>query len=204
MKLSPRPSVSKAASFHSDLDSAYDPSDDGSYGVDVIKDVLSSASVSSISDEETSESSASDLEKDTEGFVDPFPDFQWMTTEEPHRSRRMAILKAHPEVSPFLLNSGNSKLMIGPEPHGTYKMDIPNSPFRALFPNSPILYPPQYLSISLDFPPHCLYPRWDIKPKHLLGNPRNHPQSSFQIYTRKQDAGYLVERFYWGTLRYGI
>jgi sphingolipid delta-4 desaturase len=32
-------------------------------------------------------------------FVDPFPDFLWMTTEEPHRSRRMAILKAHPEVS---------------------------------------------------------------------------------------------------------
>ncbi|WWC65107.1 uncharacterized protein I303_107721 [Kwoniella dejecticola CBS 10117] len=26
------------------------------------------------------------------------PDFLWMTTEEPHRSRRMAILKAHPEV----------------------------------------------------------------------------------------------------------
>ncbi|GFZ48150.1 Dihydroceramide delta(4)-desaturase [Saitozyma sp. JCM 24511] len=32
------------------------------------------------------------------GFVDPFPDFLWMTTEEPHRSRRMAILRAHPEV----------------------------------------------------------------------------------------------------------
>jgi len=31
-------------------------------------------------------------------FEDPFPDFLWMTTEEPHRSRRMAILKAHPEV----------------------------------------------------------------------------------------------------------
>ncbi|WVQ95508.1 hypothetical protein IAU59_002605 [Kwoniella sp. CBS 9459] len=26
------------------------------------------------------------------------PDFLWMTTEEPHRSRRIAILKAHPEV----------------------------------------------------------------------------------------------------------
>jgi hypothetical protein len=33
-----------------------------------------------------------------EGFVDPLPDFMWMTTEEPHRSRRMAILRAHPEV----------------------------------------------------------------------------------------------------------
>lgn len=26
-------------------------------------------------------------------------DFLWTMTEEPHRSRRMAILKAHPEVS---------------------------------------------------------------------------------------------------------
>jgi Sphingolipid Delta4-desaturase (DES) len=26
-------------------------------------------------------------------------DFLWLMTEEPHRSRRMAILKAHPEVS---------------------------------------------------------------------------------------------------------
>lgn len=25
-------------------------------------------------------------------------DFLWLMTEEPHRSRRMAILKAHPEV----------------------------------------------------------------------------------------------------------
>lgn len=30
-------------------------------------------------------------------------DFLWIMTEEPHRSRRMAILKAHPEVrlSPY-------------------------------------------------------------------------------------------------------
>lgn len=26
-------------------------------------------------------------------------DFLWLMTEEPHRSRRMAIMKAHPEVS---------------------------------------------------------------------------------------------------------
>jgi len=28
-------------------------------------------------------------------------DFLWMMTEEPHRSRRKAIMKAHPEVSSF-------------------------------------------------------------------------------------------------------
>ena len=30
--------------------------------------------------------------------MDP-KDFLWLMTEEPHRSRRMAIMKAHPEVS---------------------------------------------------------------------------------------------------------
>lgn len=29
-------------------------------------------------------------------------DFLWLMTEEPHRSRRMAIMKAHPEVRPML------------------------------------------------------------------------------------------------------
>jgi hypothetical protein len=54
---------------------------------------------------ETARSAASGV-RDASGdgeFIDPFPDFQWMTTEEPHRSRRMAILKAHPEVSIPLL-----------------------------------------------------------------------------------------------------
>lgn len=27
-------------------------------------------------------------------------DFFWTYTEEPHRTRRLAIIKAHPEVSP--------------------------------------------------------------------------------------------------------
>ncbi|WVR08595.1 hypothetical protein IAU60_005650 [Kwoniella sp. DSM 27419] len=35
------------------------------------------------------------------------PDFLWMTTEEPHRSRRVAILKAHPEV----------RKLMGPTPY---------------------------------------------------------------------------------------
>lgn len=39
-----------------------------------------------------------------DGYVYPAPpqdpkDFLWLMTEEPHRTRRMAIMKAHPEVS---------------------------------------------------------------------------------------------------------
>lgn len=29
-------------------------------------------------------------------------DFLWTYTEEPHRTRRLAIIKAHPEVTPLL------------------------------------------------------------------------------------------------------
>jgi len=39
------------------------------------------------------------VEEQEKKYDDPYPDFMWMTTEEPHRSRRMAILKAHPEVN---------------------------------------------------------------------------------------------------------
>ncbi|WWD20655.1 hypothetical protein CI109_105131 [Kwoniella shandongensis] len=44
------------------------------------------------------ESVSADEKNTVKEEEDPFPDFLWMTTEEPHRSRRIAILKAHPEV----------------------------------------------------------------------------------------------------------
>ncbi|ORY26581.1 fatty acid desaturase-domain-containing protein [Naematelia encephala] len=55
---------------------------------------LSSISSPNLSSEEEGDtaSEASKIEDD------PFPDFLWMTTEEPHRSRRIAIMKVHPEV----------------------------------------------------------------------------------------------------------
>ena len=34
-------------------------------------------------------------------------DFFWTYTEEPHRTRRMAIIKAHPEVRPPLCSTYN-------------------------------------------------------------------------------------------------
>jgi len=55
----------------------------------------STTSLSSLPSTETETESVEEQEKK---YDDPYPDFLWMTTEEPHRSRRMAILKAHPEV----------------------------------------------------------------------------------------------------------
>ena len=59
----------------------------------------SSASLSSIPSSVSIETETETVEEQEKKYDDPYPDFMWMTTEEPHRSRRMAILKAHPEVS---------------------------------------------------------------------------------------------------------
>ncbi|KAL1635471.1 sphingolipid delta-4 desaturase [Diplodia intermedia] len=57
------------------------------------------------------------------------PDFFWTYTEEPHRTRRMAIIKAHPEASSHPLRSQRSELthallqvtkLCGPEPLTKY------------------------------------------------------------------------------------
>ena len=58
----------------------------------------STTSISSLPSTGTETESVEEQEKK---YDDPYPDFLWMTTEEPHRSRRMAILKAHPEVCRF-------------------------------------------------------------------------------------------------------
>jgi sphingolipid delta-4 desaturase len=56
----------------------------------------SAESTTSLSSLPSTESES--IEDQEKKYDDPYPDFLWMTTEEPHRSRRMAILKAHPEV----------------------------------------------------------------------------------------------------------
>jgi hypothetical protein len=63
----------------------------------------STASLSSIP-------SAESIEDEEKKFDDPYPDFLWMTTEEPHRSRRMAILKAHPEVRLLYARDNRARL----------------------------------------------------------------------------------------------
>ena len=43
-------------------------------------------------------------------------DFLWLMTEEPHRTRRMAIIKAHPEVSIVILTSRTLSIIKLPLP----------------------------------------------------------------------------------------
>jgi hypothetical protein len=50
-------------------------------------------------------------------------DFLWLMTEEPHRSRRMAILKAHPEVRRYafqaaILPHADARVNAGYQAHG--------------------------------------------------------------------------------------
>ncbi|WRT70641.1 uncharacterized protein IL334_007639 [Kwoniella shivajii] len=72
-------------------------------------DTPSTTSSPTLSSYESSEVEISDVHSDIDNVIsaeklkeiermESNPDFLWMTTEEPHRSRRMAILKAHPEV----------------------------------------------------------------------------------------------------------
>ena len=77
-------------------------------GAEVQPPSLRPASVSSDEEDESISEDAAPFAQAGEQWAprkvtqDP-NDFLWQMTEEPHRSRRRAILKAHPEVSPSLL-----------------------------------------------------------------------------------------------------
>lgn len=53
-------------------------------------------------DEHVRDASTSDLQRDP--IEVKYRDFFWSYTEEPHRSRRLAIIKAHPEVRENLVS----------------------------------------------------------------------------------------------------
>ncbi|OCF31786.1 sphingolipid delta-4 desaturase [Kwoniella heveanensis BCC8398] len=96
-----RPSVKRADTDSVDTDpsttsspslSSYDPSDQEMSGDERVTTTLSSSRVG-----KGGVGAAAEVQADVDER-EHNPDFLWMTTEEPHRSRRIAILKAHPEV----------------------------------------------------------------------------------------------------------
>lgn len=82
------------------LTPAADEVEDEEEHVEQLKPVDGIATVSAISAASDAASAASSAASDaaSASTSSSSPDFLWMMTEEPHRSRRLAILRAHPEV----------------------------------------------------------------------------------------------------------
>ena len=118
--------------------------------------------------------------------------FFWTYTEEPHRSRRQAIIKAHPEVrrcsvipnqltipsihvstpsiQPIFTNNSSGR-SIG---NKTLRPRTPNQihcPLRRLPPSMLRLPPPRYLHAVMEIPPHGLRDRSHLQPEPLPGYP---------------------------------
>lgn len=117
-------------------------------------------------------------------------DFFWTYTEEPHRSRRMAIIKAHPEVrlsSEHLyypvnctLQTNRQKLHAGHQAlRARASHEIRCSP-RRIHPNTLRLPLARYTILLMEVLPHSLHNWRHGNPKSLPRYPRNLPQPRFQ------------------------
>ena len=65
--------------------------------------------------------SGGDKRPDSHAFIAPPrdpKDFLWLMTEEPHRSRRAAIMKAHPEVLSLIHHLSGTNFLVGCKTNG--------------------------------------------------------------------------------------
>lgn len=140
-----------------------------------------SASTSTVTTSKKASNGTTTLETKPEGKTDASPlshkeqEFFWTYTEEPHRTRRMAIIKAHPEVlfpsksprnTPTDPSTGNQTLWTG----------APNEirrPLRRLHPNTLRIPPTRHLFLLVEVLPHILHNWRDCQPEPLFGHPRN-------------------------------
>jgi hypothetical protein len=103
--------------------------------------------------------------------------FFWTYTEEPHRTRRMAIIKAHPEVWlvnwPVLFQS--LTIYLG---HQTLRSRTPNQVHRYLRrcpSNNMRLSIARHTILLMEVLPHGLHHWRNSKPELLPRDPRNQP-----------------------------
>jgi hypothetical protein len=108
-------------------------------------------------------------------------DFLWTMTEEPHRSRRMAILKAHPEVE-LALSLKILRLTctaLGHETNGLRAFhEVGCTPSR-IYSTMHCVCTAQYASNSPNFHNRGVCYRGNSKSQPLLSHPRDHAQPCF-------------------------
>jgi Sphingolipid Delta4-desaturase (DES) len=104
-------------------------------------------------------------------------DFFWTYTEEPHRTRRMAIIKAHPEVIPLLspienmekreltLECAGNQALRARAPH-----KVPRPP-RRLYPSARRLQPTKHPVLVSPLLGRCIHHRRNGKPESVPCNP---------------------------------
>lgn len=120
-------------------------------------------------------------------------DFFWTYTEEPHRTRRQEIIKAHPEVKPLnrpltlslsllILISGYKALWPGTLDK-VCRCVGGGSPTGLCFPSS--IHCVLFLAIF----PDSLFGRCDQQSKSVPRDPRNLSQPRFQVAECQSDAG---------------
>ena len=103
-------------------------------------------------------------------------DFFWTYTEEPHRSRRMAIIKAHPEVT--LPSCSNVYHLAYNYPSGPQIMrsratDEVSRRYRGTPSGTLRLSPERYTSPVLVFHPHSIHYWRNIKSESFSRDTRN-------------------------------
>ena len=113
-------------------------------------------------------------------------DFFWSYTEEPHRTRRQAIIKAHPEVSCLGSFRGHSstKFVVGHQTLRARAIDKVHR-LRCRSPSTSLRsMAPKHSYVLSSFLPDRLH-RWrNREPKSLPRHPRNLPQPSLSLSSR--------------------
>lgn len=111
--------------------------------------------------------------------------FFWTYTEEPHRSRRQAIIKAHPEVctySPVAFSTKDSftdmTSFVLPSGYQALRTRAPDQICRSgrRLPSDPLRLPaPQHVHVRLEISRDCIRDRSHLEPEPLPRHPRDLP-----------------------------
>ena len=125
--------------------------------------------------------------------------FFWSYTEEPHKTRRQAIIKAHPEVGPpkILYVMHSIDLLPGPATVWAGTIDEIYRTLGGDASDSVCDISTSHVCMLVDFYYCCICHRSYCKSESVPCYPRNIPQFSIQIASGKPNIGLFCQSPYW-------